>query len=142
MRIRRGFLSPYLKCANCGQISRQKINISSAIWIWPLAIFSWYWLTDILKKSLYCEYQLLYLIIIPLFVPLFIAIKRGCKLVPIQEKQVQKSRANKWIFPIIVILISAFLLGYYTRDWLNILLGLSIGLIVWACYYYFSTKGK
>ena len=38
MTIRRGLLVPYLKCANCGQISRGKINYFSAIWIWPLTI--------------------------------------------------------------------------------------------------------
>ena len=141
MRIRRGLLQPYLKCPNCGQISKQKIDFYSAIWIWPLTVASFAALIYVLRNFLYRKFPVLYiLIVIVLFAPFFIALRRGSKLHPIEETQALQHGKHKWIIPISVIVICGFLLGYLTQDWVNVAIGIVIGLIVWALYYYFSAK--
>ena len=143
MRIRRGFLSPYLKCANCGQISRQKINYFRAIWIWPLSISAFAEITHILQSYLYFGSPILYILIVwILLVPFFIALRHGFTLIPIEEKQKEQGRINKWLIPVSVIAIFMLLFGYYTQDWLNVIVGIIIGFGVWAIFYYFSKENN
>lgn len=137
MRIRRGLLSPDLKCPKCGNVSRQTIDVSRAAWIWPLAAGLFAGFIYVLRRFIYHESPGIFvLLVISLFGPFFIALRMGRKLVNIDGILVQQSEAHKWIIPMCAMLITVFLLAYYTHDWLNVV----IGLIVWACYYYFSKK--
>ena len=143
IRIRRGLLAPYLKCANCGQISRAKINYFSAIWIWPLTISAFAGIIYLLRSYLYCELPILYILIVcMLFFPFFIALRHGFTLIPIEEKQKEQGIINKWLIPVSVIAIFMLLFGYYTQDWLNVFVGIIIGFGVWAIFYYFSANRK
>jgi len=99
MRIRRGFLAPYLKCANCGQISRQKINFFRAIWIWPLTISAFAGITHILQSYLYCESPILYILIVwILLIPFFITLRHGFTLIPIEEKQKEQGENQQMAY--------------------------------------------
>ena len=141
MRIRRGLSSPDLKCPKCGNISRQKINVSCAIWIWPLAAAFLIGSIQVLRKFIDpIAPAISILLTILLFVPFFIALRKGKILVNIDEIPVQQSGTHKWIMPMCGILISAFLFGYYTRNWLNVAIGLTVGLIVWALFYHSSKR--
>jgi len=66
----------------------------------------------------------------------FIGLRRGFKLVPVEENHMSQSILSKWVIPLVVITLSALLLVYDTRDWLNVVLGMSIGLIVFIIFYY------
>ncbi len=143
MRIRRGLLSPDLKCPVCGQIYRQKIDFFRAVWIWPLATASFVGLIYLLRSFVYRRLLALYvLLVIVLFAPFFIALRRGIRLGPIQETEAPQIEKYRWIIPISVIGFCAFLLGYLTQDWGNVAIGIGIGLIVWASFYYFSAKRR
>jgi hypothetical protein len=112
-----------------------------AIWIWPLAISVSFGSIYVLRNIFYHEYCIIYIpfaaILIPLF---FIAIRRGFKLVPIETIQSHPGIVSKWVIPMGNAIICSLLIGYYTQDWINILIGFCIGLIVWGFFYYFSEK--
>lgn len=139
MRIRRGLLSPGLKCSQCGSISRPTINVSCAIWIWPLAAALLVGSIHVLRKFIYHKAPAIYLLLVILLLgPFFIVLRKGWILVNIDEVQAQQSAVHKWIIPTCGLLITSFLLGYYTHDWLNVAIGLTVGLIVWALFYHSS----
>jgi hypothetical protein len=54
-------LSTYLKCARCGQISQQTIDLFGAVWIWPLTLSIFVGLLYVLCMHLYSELQILYI---------------------------------------------------------------------------------
>jgi DNA-directed RNA polymerase subunit RPC12/RpoP len=141
IRINRGLLLPDLKCPNCGQISRQKIDVFSAAWVWPLTLGLFTAFTYVLRSFLYREAPILYiLIVIMLFAPFFIGLRRGLKLVSVEKIHMRKSRSIKWVIPLGGIILYSLFWGYYTHDWLNVVLGFSTGMIVWAFFYYLSRR--
>jgi len=142
IRIYKGPFVHYLKCQNCGQISQKKIDVLSAAWIWPLTIGLFISVIYELRSFLYLESPFLYFLIVGIpLVLFFIGIRRGLKLVPVEKKRISQSLLNKWVIPSVVItLCSLILLVYYTHDWINVVLGISIGLIVWIFIYYLSRR--
>ena len=144
MQVRRGLLSPDLKCPNCGQVSRIKIDVKRAIWIWPLTIGIFIGLFYILEKFIYNESTITcVLVVFALFLLSRKAIQKGGKLVPIEAVQDDKLRIFKWwIMPLSCMIVSVLLIGYYTQDWIEILFGYSIGLIAWGFFYLFSRKSS
>jgi hypothetical protein len=141
IRINRGLLLPYLKCQNCGQLSQQKIDVLSAAWVWPLSIGLFMAAVYALRNFLNGESHFLYLlIVVMLLAPLFIGLRKGLKLVPVNNNQKSQSMLNKWVIPLICITLCALIFGYYTQDLLNVVMGFSIGLIAWLLFYYRSGK--
>ena len=139
MRIRRGLLVPYYKCQNCAQICRPKINFKSAIWIWPITICYFLAMTYLLRPL---GSTLLYILIVLLVVllPFFIGLRRGFILVSVDHNKIEKNRFLKWILPATFIILFSLLFAYYTHDWINVFIGVIIGLLAWAFFYYFSGK--
>ncbi len=141
MRIRRGLLSPDLKCPKCGNVCRQKINVYCVIWLWPLAAAYLVGSSYVLRKFIDpIAPAISILLFILLLVPFFVVLRKGSILVNIDEIMVQQSGARKWLMPMCCILIIALLLGYCTHNWLNAVIGLTVGLIVWSLFYYSSRK--
>jgi len=137
IRINRGLLAPNLKCPNCGQISRPKIDVLSAAWVWPLTLGLITSIIYVIRTFLYRESQILnFLLVLMSLALFFIGLRRGFKLVPVEENHMSQSILSKWVIPLVVITLSALLLVYDTRDWLNVVLGMSIGLIVFIIFYY------
>jgi DNA-directed RNA polymerase subunit RPC12/RpoP len=144
MRINRGLLAPYLKCPNCGQVCRQKIVVISALWIWPLTLCFYIAVVYTLRTFLnYKELPILYILvaIVSLF-PLFIGYRRGFKLIRVEEDGARQSKSQKWLIPAAGLTLFFLLFGYYTHDWVNVVIGVIINLIVWAVFYHFSGDKK
>ena len=143
-RINRGLLAPYLKCLGCGQISRAKINFISAVWIWPLSLCLFIVIIYILRTHLFYQLPLLlYTAVVGIsLIPVFIGIRRGFKLVKVDDRDTKQSRPYKWLIPISGLALFSLAIGYYTRDWLNVVIGITIGLIVWALFYSFAGNQK
>jgi hypothetical protein len=140
IRINRGLLAPFLTCPHCGQVCRQGIDPLRAIWLWPLTLC--FFISAIyVFQGLYREATVLYitLIIASLF-PVIIGIRRGMKLIKVEDCTIKRSRSMKWFLPLVVIAMFSLLWRYYFDDCLNIIIGILVGLIVWAFFYYFSKK--
>ena len=142
IRINRGLLLADLKCLNCGQVSRQKIDALSAAWAWPLTIGVFTAVIYQIRRSfLYRESPLLYFLIVFMMLAFFfIGLRRGLKLVPAEKNKISQSIFRKWVIPSIVITLYSLAFGYYTHDWLNVVMGISIGLIVWISFYYLAIR--
>jgi len=139
IRINRGLLAPYLKCFNCGQVCRQKIDFMKALWIWPLTICFFVTAIYILRTFLYRAVPILYiLVVIVFFYPVFIGYRRGLTLVRVDDNDMRQNKSHKWFIPASGLILFSLLFGYYTRDWVNVVIGIIIGLIVWAFFYHFS----
>jgi hypothetical protein len=144
LRINRGLLTPYLKCPECGQVCRQKINFRRALWIWPLTICFFVAVVYLLRMFLYSEARILYIIaVIVAFFPVFIGYRLGLKLVRVEKPDVRQRKSYKWFIPAGGLVLFSLLFGYYTRDWINVAIGIIVGLIVWAFFYrFFGNKEK
>ena len=143
IRINRGLLTPHLKCPYCSQICRPKIDVSSAIWIWPLTIILFaiwiYTLRTIFDYKLTISYILLDVVSLVLF---NIGLRRGFKLVKVDKQNGSQRKSYKWILPAGGLILFSLFWGYYTHNWHNILIGNAVGLIVWGFYYRFSNRSK
>lgn len=139
LRINRGLRAPYLKCSNCGQVYRQRIDLRRAAWIWPLTIIFFVIVVYIFKIMLYQKVPILYIILVAasLF-PVFIGIRKGQKLVKVADYNIKRNGSIKWFLPLVGIAVFTFLWGYYSHNWLNVVIGITVGLIVWAFFYYSS----
>jgi membrane protease YdiL (CAAX protease family) len=95
---------------------------------------------------LYSEARILYIIaVVAAFFPVFIGYRLGLKLVRVEKPDVRQTKSHKWFIPAGGLILFSLLFGYYTRDWINVVIGIIIGLIVWAFFYRFSRneeKGK
>jgi hypothetical protein len=83
--------------------------------------------------------------IIVAFFPVFIGYRLGLKLVRVETHEARQSKSHRWVIPAGGLILFSLLFGYYTRDWVNVVIGIIIGLIVWAFFYRFSgnkEKGK
>lgn len=76
----------------------------------------------------------------PTFFFFFVGLRRGMKLVKIEDSDIKKDNITKWYLPTAVITVFSLLFGYYTHDWPNVLMGIIIGFVVWGFYYCFSRK--
>jgi len=143
LRINRGLLAPYLKCPKCGQVCRQKIDFMRAIWIWPLTICFFIAVISVLRMFLFSEARILYIIgAVGTLFPVFIGYRMGQKLVGVEKPNVKQSTSHKWFIPVGGLILFSLLFGYYTQDWGNAMIGIIIGLIVWASFYWLTRKGK
>jgi len=143
MRINRGLLTPFLKCRNCGQISRQKIDFPRAVWIWPITV-------GVFGLLIYAPRYLTYtgspvdklfqfIAFLSLF-PFFLSLRSGMKLVVVEDIHAKQNKSTNWFMPLIFILLFSMLFGYYTHDWSNVVIGLIVGILVWAVYFYLSRR--
>jgi len=146
LRISRGLLAPYLKCPQCGQICRQKIYLLRAIWVWPLTVC--FLLAEVYDLRvflifLYHGALILYIMaaVMALF-PLFIGLRLGKHLVKVETHALTRSRFRKWFMPTAGLILFSLLFAYYTRDWVNVMIGIIIGLVVWAFFYSFGKRKK
>ena len=143
IRINRGLLVPYLKCPNCGQIFRSKIEIFTAVWVWPLTLILFAVWIHTLRIFFDHKLTILYILIVMIsFIPFFGGFSRGFKLVKVEKEKGGTNSLHKWILPLAALILFSFLLGYYTHNWHNIFIGNFVGFIVWGFYYYFSNRSK
>ena len=71
IRINRGLLPPYYKCISCSQISQQKVDVFTAMWVWPLTIGFFVGVFYILKNIIFRESPILYILIVVISLTLF-----------------------------------------------------------------------
>ncbi len=67
-------------------------------------------------------------------IPLFLGIRRGLKLVEVQDdKEIKKISLRKWLI-IIGIALFLGLFGYYTNSWSNVIIGIVVAIIVYLVF--------
>ncbi len=145
--VRRDFFSAgYLKCQHCGQLSRAKIDFKSALISWPMValymgLIYYAARTDFLRIIYRNAWWLYFWIVFTIFlIPLFLGIRRGFKLVKVEDdKQVKRTSLRKWLL-IIGVTLFLGLFGYYTKNWLNVIIGIVVGTVVYAVFYHFRQK--
>lgn len=143
MRLNRGMLAPYLKCPDCGQISRQEILFKRAIWIWPLTIGLFLLALALLRRYLYAEAQVLYVAIgIAMLVPVVVGYRLGMRLVAVELQEDRRGGAARWFVPILALIVFSVLFGYYTRDWTNVVVGAVVGSVTLAIFYYLGRRNQ
>ena len=141
MRVDRGSLRPHLKCPVCGQVCRQKIDITRAVWVWPLTVCFFVAVIYFLRAFLYDESHTLYMLAAVItLVPAFIGYRFGLKLVKVEKRTISERKSHKWIIPVAIFIMFSILFGYYTGDWINVALGISVGVIVWAFLFRFLRR--
>ena len=140
------FSAPYLKCQQCGQLSQSKIDFKSALISWPIVVlymgFMYYAARTDFFRVIYRNAWWLYFWIVFTFflIPLFLGIRRGFKLVKVKDdKQINKKTLYKWLL-IIGATLFLGLFGYYTKNWLNVIIGIVVGTVVYAVFYHFRQK--
>jgi len=139
--VRRGlFSTPYLKCQQCGQLSRPTIDFKSALISWPVVVLYmglvYYAVRTDFFQDIYRNALWLYLCLVFIFflMPLFLGIRRGLKLVKVQDdKEIKKTRLRKWLL-IIGIALFLGLFGYYTNSWSNVIIGIVVAVIVYLVF--------
>jgi hypothetical protein len=146
MRERRGIFSfPRLHCPSCGQICRVKLDWKSAIWAWPFTIVITGAMLYLMRnsnffRSLRHYSEVLYgLSSVIVFIPLFAGLRRGFTLVKVEAGRKAISAKKKWLM-VICLVVFLILLGAYTRNWSNVIIGLIVGFSVYGIFYYFSKK--
>ena len=144
MRINRGLLAPFLKCPNCGQISRTKFDFIRAVWIWPINIGLF---ALLIYAPRYITYSgsgtdnLFRLMAFLYMFPFFLGLRSGMKLVEVDAASTLKqNKYRKWIVPLFLIILIDMIYGFYTHDWLNVVIGFIVGLIAWGFYYRLSRR--
>jgi hypothetical protein len=145
--VRRGFFSaPHLKCQNCRQLCRAKIHFKSALIVWPITAaymgLMFYSVRTDFVRNLYKNAWGLYFFLSFLFIlmPLFLGIRRGFKLVKVQDdKKSHETRLHKSM-PVIASVLFLGLFGYYTNDWSNVVIGIVVAIIAYSFYNYFRRK--
>jgi len=141
IRINRGLLPPYFKCISCSQISRQKVDVVTAMWVWPLTIGFFVGVIYILKNIIFRESPILYILIVVISLALFfIGFRKGLKLVSVGKKHSQPNAASIWVIPAFGIVSCLLFWGYYSGDWFHVAPGIGISLIIWMFIYYHSRK--
>lgn len=139
--INRGLLAPYLKCPHCGQISRPKIEIFIALWVWPLTLILFVIWIHTLRTFFDYKLTILYVLwVILSLIPFIIGLRRGFKLVKVEKENGRPSSLYKWILPLFGLILFSFFWGYYTHNWHNVFIGNVVGFIVWGFYCHFSNK--
>ena len=73
------------------------------------------------------------------FIPLFAGLRRGFTLVKVEAGRKAISAKKKWLM-VICLVVFLILLGAYTRNWSNVIIGLIVGFSVYGIFYYFSKK--
>ena len=147
LMINRGLLAPYLKCPECGQVCRQKIDFIRAIWIWPLTICFFIAVIYFLDAFLYNE-VLLYSVTVVLYIVtvvvalffVFVGFRMGLKLIRVENPNTRQNKFHKWFIPAGCFILFSLLFGYYTHDWFGVAIGIIIAFIV--CVYLYCFSGK
>jgi hypothetical protein len=63
--------------------------------------------------------------------PFFLGLRSGMKLAEVDDASTMKQNKNsKWIIPLFLIILFDLIFGFYTHDWLNVVIGFIVGLIV------------
>jgi hypothetical protein len=136
------FAKPDLKCPHCGQISRSRIDITSALIAWPITVLYVGSMLYAVRTEFFREFRrelFLYIPFVWLFIlaPLFVGLRRGFKIIKVPtEKQSEKINLKKGLY-IVATALFIGLFGYYSKDWFNVFIGLVIGIIVYAVYNHF-----
>ncbi len=143
LRINRGLLTPFLRCPHCGQVSRQQIDIKRAVWLWPLIICFFVAVVYCLRMFLPRDARLLSLLVVVVsLLPVFIGYRFGLRLVSVDKSEARRSRARHWLAPTGGIVLCSLSFGYLTGDWANVVVGVFLGLVVWAFFYHRSRGNK
>jgi hypothetical protein len=145
--IRKGlFSAPDLKCQRCGQISHAKVDFKSAVICWPLVglymVIMHYALRSEFFRNINKNAWWLYVVLVFVLylLPLLTVIRRGFKLVVIQDNsQIKKTSPLRWL-PLLGIILFLSVFGYYTHNWSNVIIGTMVGIIVYSVYYHFRRE--
>ncbi len=146
LQVRRGFFSkPDLKCQQCGQICRSRIDITSALIAWPVTVLYVGSMLYAVRTEFFREFRrelFLYIPFVWLFIlaPLFVGLKRGFKIIKVQDANASKKSTILKGLIIGITAVFLILFGYYSKDWSNIIIGVVVGIVVYLFYNHFRQK--
>jgi len=145
--IRRGFFStPWIRCSNCGTISRATISWSNAFWAWPLSFLiyksiPWFQKTRYFKNFYKNYSSIYYLFCIFLMIAIFYFMRCGFKLVSVSEVSYHKNSIGKKMFISILLSVSVISVVYlYWQSWTYFLIILITSIVVNLIFYFFENK--
>lgn len=145
MAIRRSFFqSPDLKCQNCGQLCRMRIN-HRIFWPFIVAYSGGFWI--ILEyaqpfRHVHGAGEWLYFLLfcVVIMIPFFIVIQRGgVTLVALRKGEQDEQEKYNWV-PLVAFVIFALLFGFYTGEWSNILFAIAVNFVVGLVFYFLTTS--
>ncbi len=149
-RIKRGiFLSPYVKCSNCGQLCHTKVDWKKALWIYPLTII-------ILALEIYCLRNIVWFKKIYHFssalygglcgalfgLTLSIGLRSGAEFIEVKKNILKNPQHynEKYLIIIIFVLIFCICLGFITGKWMSIILMTGVSLLILMILHIFLYK--
>ncbi len=144
MTNRRGFFSkPDIQCQKCGQLCRAKIDFTRSLFAWPLTAVYAVLIIFLLQTSelpckLYKEgYWLITFIVLAFIyiIPIIIGIGEGFKLIRAQDDVATGHPKLLVLIQILFVGLFCIGFGYYTGNWMNIMIGLVVWIIIHSLFY-------
>ena len=151
MTIRRGFFSkPDIQCQKCGQLCRAKIDFKRSLIFWPLTAVYFvimYYLLEASQLTCKLNKEGLWLIsIIVVFtvflIPILVGMRSGFILIKAQDDMPTRHKIIRGLMLILFVGVFCIGFGYYTGDWMEIIIALVVGIIIRLSFYIRMKKSK
>ena len=149
MTTRRGFFSkPDIQCQKCGQLCRAKIDFKRSLIVWPLTAVYLVIMYFLLEASqLPCKlnkeglWLLSIIVVFSVFlIPILVGIRSGFILIKAQDDMPTRHQRLRELMQILFVGVFCIGFGYYTGDWMEIIIGLVVGIIISLIFYILRKK--